>query len=195
MLAVRRRTLAIGAAALVAGGLVVWWYRLPPDTTPVGAYARIAANIGSGEPREVFAYLEEDAQHACFTILSYAKLAVARIERDYPEEARADALAPYAPIVAAGDGPEVWVLEAERRGYINRLRRDLSGAAEVEIAGDRATVTSARGTRYPFRRRPNGIWGLTIFTAELVAEAEKMARDWELIQRAAADYSRAQGKE
>ena len=191
MARIGRRTIAAGVAALAAGGLVAWWYRLPPDTTPEGAYLRIAANLGKGEPREIFAYLEEDAQHACFTILSYSRLATERIAEAYPEEARAEALAPYAPIVAAGDGPPVFVMHAERNGWIQRLRRDLSGIAEVEIVGERATITTARGTRYAFRRRPNGIWGLTLFTAELVAEAEKLARDWDLIARAAEDYERA----
>ncbi|MGH7293339.1 MAG: hypothetical protein ACRELB_00325, partial [Polyangiaceae bacterium] len=72
-----------------------------------------------------------------------------------------------------------------------RLERDLSGEVHVEVVGDRATVITARGTRYPFRRRDNGIWGLTIFTAELVAEAERAARDLEVVEHAAADYDRA----
>ena len=74
---------------------------------------------------------------------------------------------------------------------MTRLRRDLSGVAKVEIAGERATIETARGTRYPFRRRDNGIWGLTLFTAELVAESERAARDFEVVDRAAADYERA----
>jgi hypothetical protein len=49
-----------------------------------------------------------------------------------------------------------------------------------------------RGTRYPFRRRPeNGIWGLTLFTPTLTAEAERAARDFALIDAAAKDYERA----
>jgi hypothetical protein len=64
--------------------------------------------------------------------------------------------------------------------------------ASVERNAERATVQTARGTRYPFRIRPeNGIWGLTLFTAELVQEAERAARDFQLIDRAAADYERA----
>jgi hypothetical protein len=58
------------------------------------------------------------------------------------------------------------------------------------VQGDRATVETARGTRYPFRRRENGIWGLTLFSATLVAEAEKAARDAAMIEKAAADYER-----
>jgi hypothetical protein len=62
----------------------------------------------------------------------------------------------------------------------------------VETRGERATVETARGTRYPFRRRPeNGIWGLTLFTATLAAEAERAARDFALIERAADDYELA----
>lgn len=186
-----RRAVAAAMAVVLAGALLLWWYRMPPDTTPEGAYMRIAANVSAGKPEEIFAYLEEDAQHAAFTILEYAKLAAARIEASYPKAAREEALAPYRPILAAGDGPAVWVLIAEEKGFIRRLRQDLSGIAATEIAGERATVTTARGTRHSFRRRPNGIWGLTTFTADLVAEAEKMARDFELIEGAAEDYRRA----
>jgi len=42
-------------------------------------------------------------------------------------------------------------------GWLQRLRRDLSGIEHVEVKGDRASVQTARGTRYPFRRRDNGI--------------------------------------
>ena len=59
------------------------------------------------------------------------------------------------------------------------------------MTGERATIETARGTRYAFRRRENGIWGLTMFTAELLAESEKAARDLEMVKRAADDYERA----
>jgi hypothetical protein len=61
---------------------------------------------------------------------------------------------------------------------------------DVDAASERATVVTARGTRWPFRRRDNGIWGITIFTAELVAEAEKATRDLAVVESAAADYDR-----
>jgi hypothetical protein len=64
----------------------------------------------------------------------------------------------------------------------------------VEINGERATVETFKGTRYPFRRRENGIWGLTLFTATLESEAEKAARDAAMIDKAAADYDRVRGK-
>ena len=70
-------------------------------------------------------------------------------------------------------------------------QRDLSGVADVEIAGERATIVTGKGTRYAFRRRDNGIWGLTLFTAELVAEAERASRDLSVVEQAAADYDRA----
>ena len=61
----------------------------------------------------------------------------------------------------------------------------------VEVVGERATVETTRGTRYAFRRRENGIWGLTLFTPVLDAEAERAARDFSVIDKAAADYARA----
>ena len=95
---------------------------------------------------------------------------------------------------SAADGPETFARVAEHRGWIGRLRRDLSGVAKVEIEGERASLVTARGTRYPFRRRDNGIWGLTLFTADLVAESERAARDFALVTQAADDYDRAKSR-
>jgi hypothetical protein len=188
----RLRLLLIVAIALAAvAGAVAWAMRFPPDTSPEGAYMRIAYAISRGEPEDCFAYLEEEAQGATYSLADYGKKASARIRASYPEPARAEALARYEPFASAADPPALWASLAGERGWIRRLRGDLSGVASVEVSGERATVVTARGTRYPFRRRPNGIWGLTLFSAELIAEAEHLARDWELIQRAAADYERA----
>jgi hypothetical protein len=93
----------------------------------------------------------------------------------------------------APDGPDVFVAMAKRNAWLERLQRDLSGVAHVEVQGERATVVTVRGTRYPFRRRDNGIWGLTIFTAQLQAEAERAARDLEMVEKAAGDYEHARG--
>lgn len=180
----------VAAAVLVATVLFVRHLsQFPPDTTPEGAYLRIAAAISKNETSACFAYLEDASQHAAFTIHDYASRSMARIEAAYPEDAKKQMLPRYRDL-AAGDGERVWALFAERNAWAGRLRRDLSGASEVEVDGDRATITTARGTRYSFRRRANGIWGLTLFTAELEAEAERLARDWEQIDRAAADYAR-----
>lgn len=53
---------------------------------------------------------------------------------------------------------DVFALYAEREHWLDRLRRDMSGIKKVEVAGERATVETVKGTRYPFRRRDNGIW-------------------------------------
>ncbi|MGC4070475.1 MAG: hypothetical protein QM784_38585 [Polyangiaceae bacterium] len=67
----------------------------------------------------------------------------------------------------------------------------MSGIAKVETSGERATVVTVRGTRYAFRKRENGIWGLTLFTAALAAEAERASRDLKMIEQNAQDYRRA----
>lgn len=190
----QRRAILLTAAAALLVGLAVFWrvfIRFPPDTTPEGAYLRIAANLGAGEPRECFAYLEDRAQHAAFTIRSFRSKASAGIAAHYPEPERSRLLEAYRAHAEAPDGADVWVDLATRRGWIASLRRDLSGIARVEHAGERATIETARGTRYPFRRRENGIWGLTTFTAELDAEAERAARDWDVVEKAALDYAGA----
>ncbi|WP_437296433.1 hypothetical protein [Sorangium sp. So ce426] len=189
----RRRAIAWGAAIVGALALVlvvVKFGRFPPDTTPEGAYLRIANSIGVNDPRACFAYLEDRAQHAAYTIRDYRRKASERIEASYPEAERARLLEQYRAHAMAEDGADVWVDMATKQGFVARLRRDLSGIGKVEVTGERATVETARGTRYPFRRRDNGIWGLTLFTADLVAEAERAARDWDVVEKAALDYER-----
>jgi hypothetical protein len=182
---------------LIAIALVVWVgfvalaRPFPSDHTPEGAYLRIAKSVGSGAPREIFAYLETDAQWACYTIKDSRAKALGKVRASYPEGEQRALEGAYREEAEAPDGADVFVLEAKKRGWIARLRKDLSGVARVEIEGERASVVTARGTRYPFRVRDNGIWGLTIFTADLVAESERASRDLAVIDAAAADYARA----
>lgn len=189
----RRRAVVWGAAALALVAFMLLWLKLtrfPPDTTPEGAYLRIAYRIGANDLRTCFSYLEDRAQHAAYTIRDYRRKASERIEASYPEPERTRLLEQYRAHAMAEDGADVWVDIAAKQGFVARLRRDLSGIAKVEVTGERATVETARGTRYPFRRRDNGIWGLTLFTADLVAEAERAARDWDVVEKAALDYER-----
>jgi hypothetical protein len=188
----RKIALALVLVTVVAG--LAWALRLPSDQTPAGAYLRIAKAVRNDEPSAAFAYLEQDAQHACFTVADYASRSKRRILEAYPESEQAEALAKYDGLARDGEGPAIFVKLASDRAWLGRLRRDLSGVKEVAIDGDRATVVTARGTRYSFRRRPNGIWGMTLFTAELSAEAERLARDWDLVQAAAHDYLRASNR-
>jgi hypothetical protein len=118
-------------------------------------------------------------------------VACGKVRASYPPDQREKLLDAWKEEGDSADGPDAFARLALRRGWIARLERDLSGVEHVEIQGDRATVVTARATRYPFRRRDNGIWGLTIFTAELQAEAERATRDLEMVDRAARDYEQA----
>ena len=191
-----RTWLAIAAAVvLVPSLLYVLLHRpFPSDQTPQGAYMRIARSVGEDDPRAFFAYLETEAQWACFTIHDMRAKASKRVEASYPEPQRTEMLAQYKDMADAADGSYVFALLYRERGWARRLRRDLSGVVKVDTEGDRASVVTAQGTRYPFRRRDNGIWGLTIFTAELLADAEKATRDLAVVSAAADDYDRARGK-
>lgn len=193
----RRRQVLLGGALLVALGAGAAGLRVllgfPPDTTPEGAYLRIAYAMSRGDVSMVFPYLEDAAQHAAYTIRDYRKQARDLVQRDFPEPERSRLVALYSPHADAPDGSDVFVAMANDAGWLGRLRRDLSGIGSVEVQGERATVVTARGTRYAFRRRENGIWGLTLFTGELVAEAERAARDFDVVKKAAEDYRRGGG--
>ncbi|HLV22530.1 MAG TPA: hypothetical protein VKZ49_16670 [Polyangiaceae bacterium] len=190
-----RRRISWILVAAVSGLPLLWfawaWLTYPSDRTPEGAYLRVMSAINRDRPEEFFAYLETAAQHAAYTIRDYRRKSRELVLADYPEPERQRLAQAYAVHANAPDGADVFAAFAKERGWVERLRRDMSGIDHVDQQGDRATVQTVRGTRYPFRRRENGIWGLTIFTAELVSEAEKAARDHSVIEKSAADYRRA----
>lgn len=190
-----RRAVILGA--LIAGfGLVPFLYfrirgsNFPPDTVPEGAYLRIVLAIRKGRLEEAFPYLETEAQWACYSIVDYRKKTAELVRSSYPEPERGRLLVRYES-AAQASGEAYFATEALKRGWERRLRQDLTGIASVEIEGERASVVTVRGTRYPFRRRDNGIWGLTLFTAELKAEGTAAARDFQVIERSAKDYKAA----
>ena len=188
--------LAVGGLLALSLGVGSWAISrrtFPPETTPEGAYARIAYAIAQRRPGDAFAYLETDAQWAAYSVRDMRRKACDRVRASYPQAERAPLLDAWHAEGDAPDGADVFALLAVNRGWVQRLERDLSGMEHVEIAGERATVVTSRGTRYPFRRRDNGIWGLTIFTAELAAEAERAARDLDVVERTAADYDGVRG--
>ena len=183
----------MGGLLALSFGLGSWAiarHPFPPETTPEGAYTRIAYAVAERRPRDAFAYLETDAQWAAYSVRDMRRKACDRVRASYPPEEGAHLLDAWHAEGDAADGADAFALLAVSRGWVPRLERDLSGVDHAEIAGERATVVTSRGTRYPFRRRENGIWGLTIFTAELAAEAEHAARDLDVVERTAADYDR-----
>lgn len=182
---------ATGAVLAIPLGWIGWsWLTYPSDRTPEGAYLRVVSAVNRGKPEALFPYLETAAQHACYTVRNYRKSARDRILAAYPEPERSRLAQAYSAEADAPDGADVFAALARRRGWLDRLRRDMSGLAKLEVNGERASVQTAKGTRYPLRRRENGMWGLTLFTSELVADAERAARDAALIERSAADYER-----
>ena len=182
---------AVVGLLIFAGQRAIGQRPFPADTTPEGAYLRIVLAVGEQRPKDAFAYLETEAQWAAYTIRDVRRRACDRVRASYPPEQREPVTAPWRDEAEAPDGADVFARLAARRGWIARLERDLSGVASVEIRGERATVVTGHGTRYAFRRRDNGIWGLTMFTAELEAEAERASRDLGLVEQAAADYDNA----
>ena len=187
----RRRRLLLRGLLVLVGVIALGAWLYPTGRTPKSAYYRVAAAVNGGSNKRIFRSIELRAQHASFTIQSYHRKSYELVERDFPEPARTQTLARLAPMAQARDGVEVFALYAERHGWVARLRHDLSGIASIEIQGERATVATLLGTRYPFRRGEDGIWGLTLFTARLVADAEKAARDHAMIEAAASDYRAA----
>jgi hypothetical protein len=179
---------ALVAALAVLGALL--WHPFPSDRTAEGAYVRLARAVSEGNLETAFAYLEDDARDACYTVHRSRKEARELVAASFPEPERTDTMARYREEAEAGSGAAIFAKVAERRGWTARLRKDLSGVARIETDGDRATVVTARGARYTFRQQHDGGFGLTMFTAELVIDGNRAARDLDVVRKAADDYRR-----
>lgn len=188
----RRKFMVLGGASVAAiavAGLLIY-KPFPPDTTPEGAYMRVAKSVTEDDPKGFFAYLETEAQWACYTLHDMRKKARDLVNASYPDPQKTELATEYAPFADAPDGSDVFAYLYRTRNWGRRLRKDLSGVARVDVEGERASIVTVGGTRWPFRRRDNGIWGITIFTAELLADAEKATRDLAVVEAAAKDYDR-----
>lgn len=152
---------------------------------------RIAQAVNQDRPQDFFAYTDEEAQHACYSLLDNRRRARARILGGYPGPKQAEALRPFQDIAELESPADVLAYYARREGWLSQLRHDLSAVKKVEQSGPRATVVTVVGTRYALRRRPNGIYGLSAFTPFLCEEAEKSARDFVLIDKTASAYEGA----
>lgn len=183
--------LGLAAALLALVGLVAIFYQpFPSDKTAEGAYVRLARAISENHLETAFAYLEDDARDACYTVHRSRKEARELVAESFPEPDRSEFLARYKDEAEVASGAAVFALYADKRGWTARLKKDLSGVARVESDGDRATVVTARGTRYTFRRQRDGGFGLTMFTAELAEGGNRAARDLDVVRKAAVDYGR-----
>lgn len=166
-------------------------FRFPSEKTPEGAYLRLVVAFGPGKVRDAFPYLEDEAQAALYTIHEYRKKSLEKVRAVFKEPERSRWEAEYRQQGDAPDPESLWVVMAAERGWDRRMRKDLSGIATIERKDRRVTVETARGTRYPFRLGDNGIWGLTLFTADLVDLKQRAARDYQLVEKASEDYERA----
>jgi hypothetical protein len=85
-----RRKILLGVAAAVVlppASYFALHRPFPSDQTPEGAYVRVAFSVSRSDPRGFFAYLEQEAQWACYTLHDVRKKARDRVLASYPERA------------------------------------------------------------------------------------------------------------
>lgn len=127
---------ALALLALVATAIGFATRRpFPSDRTPEGAYLRIALSLDEGRIRDMFPYLETEAQWASYTIRDARAKAYALIRASYPKGQGDDLLEAYEPLAQAPDGADAFAWLAAHKGFVTQLRRDLSGVAKVDVEG------------------------------------------------------------
>jgi len=121
--------------------------------------------------------------------------AKAIIERDYPEEARAEALASLGDAATVPDAPALFAKRCDS-GCIGVFRDALGAVVEQHRDGNETVVRTTRGeTLRLYRRTSSDWWGLVFQTEELSAERDRANRDREMIEQNARTYARRRALE
>ena len=175
----QRRAVALALAALLLGVAFAsvdraWRASRPPTRRRAPTCA--SPWTGTGDARTASPTSRIEAQHAGYSIRDYRKRASDRVAAAYPEPERTRLLEAYSAHATRPTAPtcgSTWPSSAAGSAACAAISR----ASPRWRRAASAPPSRPRGTRYGFRRRENGIWGLTLFTAELAAEAERAARD------------------
>ncbi len=185
---------ALAFCLVIALGTALVTHRpFPPDATPEGAYARIALALSNGRPKDAFAYLETDAQWAGYLDPRRSETGRRAREGKLPGDRTGSVARGVAQrggragrrrcVRSSGQTP--WVDRAAREGLVGRDSDGNTGRPrDHRNRAKHALLVS------PTRQRH---LGADPFTAELQAEAERAARDLDVVERAADDYDRGHG--
>lgn len=167
----------------------------PDPRTLEGATAYAAQAIEEDDRTRLFKVIDARARHAMISIVTDRQRARAVIERSYPAEERAPAIA------ALGDAatvPDAAALFARRcdAACIAEIRDSLGAPVEQRVEG-RVTIvrtTRERELRW-YRKTDSDWWGLEWRTEALVAERDRANRDLAAIEENASTYDRRRSLE
>ena len=187
-------------AAIWVGTYAIGHRPFPAETTPEGAYARVALSVEERRYKDIFPYLETEAQWAAYTIRDTRKKACRTVRASYVAGERERLLAEWREDAEARSTERTFfaIVARQRVGGGWRVSSETSPVA-------RRASTSKESVRHGRHRaghpvpvsttRTMGSGGLTMFTAvELQADAERASRDLEeVVQRAADDYDARRG--
>lgn len=168
---------------------------VPDPRTIDGALAYAARAIEHRDPRTLFRVLDVRSRHAMISIVADRQRAKAIIERSYPADVRAEALAELGDGATVADAPALFAKRCDRT-CIATFRDALGAVVERHVDGDETVVRTTRGeTLRLYRRREGDWWGLVFQTDELFAERDRASRDREMIAQNARTYERRRALE
>lgn len=168
---------------------------VPDPRTIDGALAYAGRAIEHHDPRTLFEVIDSRSRHAMISIVADRARARAIIERSYPEEAKAEALAALGDAATVRDAPALFAKRCDST-CIGLFRDALGAVVEQRRDGVETVVRTTRGeTLRLYRRRETDWWGLVFQTEELSAERARANRDREMIEQNARTYERRRALE
>lgn len=167
----------------------------PDPRTLEGATAYAAQAIEEDDRSRLFKVIDARARHAMISIVADRERARSIIERSYPPEERAAALASLGDAAEARDAQEFFARRCNA-ACVAEIRDALGAPTSVRQEGRVAVVrtTRERELRW-YRRNDTDWWGLEWHTQELVDERDRANRDVAAIEENARTYERRRSLE
>jgi len=162
-----------------------------PDPRGVGGALKYAAQaVEKRDARKLFRVIDERARHAMCSIVDDRKQAARLVDKSYPEDERAQALASLGEAAEAKDAAGLFAARCGER-CLERFGSRIGAPESTTEDGDELVVQTARGTEVRlYRSGPGKWWGIVWHTDELDAERDKANQDLRAIERNAGIYER-----
>jgi hypothetical protein len=154
-----------------------------------GALGKVAFAVARRDHESLFRVIDQRARHALSSIVKSRHEAARVIERSYPAEQRAEALAKLGDARTAKDAADLFRVRCPE-ACLRDLADRVGAVVSIEAKGDEQLVKTTRGTELRMFRGKDGWYGVVWNTQALVRERERAAAETDLVRANAQTFTR-----
>lgn len=186
----------VGRRALVAALGIIASCSDPTPTarTLPGAFERVASAIDAADAKRLFWDLDLEARWSLMSIHRSQQRARRLVADSYPPDEKERAAGRWSLGAEARTPGELFATLCAHDECMDPLRAKIGAPSRIERTRDGGVVHTVRGGTYRFKKGADGRYGLLGFADRFAALEVEVARDLEVIERAARLYRSSKGR-